>query len=351
MSSGGDAAEPVGDTGGNPTTAAAGTTTAGSPAQVGGGTAASAGASDAGEQSGGNANAGAAAAPAGGESGGSGGTSSAAGGAAMGGAEPSPMPSPGCALASPTVPDDIGLGGVDPYSSMNPGWIRPNLPTSYDGVTPVPLLLTLHSTGGYSDGRYLVKDAANAQHYLIAEGQAPQSIDTFESVDPAHFTELFNKLLATVCVDLNRLFAVGNGSGGRFMMYWLAGRAGAPTVPAFRAVAVVGTYQHEPTPKPLPLLFLHPLSSLNSRGVAQDEDGMKGFGLLMKANQCSDDTNVPFAAEGCTKGAINPGCIDLVRCAAPLRFCHHDENVTVGDPWPCFGASAVYQFFDDYRGY
>jgi hypothetical protein len=233
------------------------------------------------------------------------------------------------------------------------GTFRLHPPPGYDGVTPVPLLLMLHSTNGYVDFRYLTADQPSAQSYLTVETRAPStSVGSFESVPPAQFTALFTQVLETTCVDMNQLFGVGNGSGARFMMRWLGGGKNLPVVPSFRAAALVGTYQRVPTPPPLPILFLHSLFSSNSRGVAQDEDGMKALALLMTANKCTSDSSVPFATAGCEKSpTIDPGCVDLDECAAPLRFCHHDSPDSSGDPWPCFATSAIYEFFAGYRGY
>jgi hypothetical protein len=71
------------------------------------------------------------------------------------------------------------------------------------------------------------------------------------------------------------------------MISWLSLGKELPAMPPFRAVAMVGTYQRVTTPPPLPLLFLHSLFSNNSRGIAQDADGMKAPALLMTANECT----------------------------------------------------------------
>ncbi len=80
--------------------------------------------------------------------------------------------------------------------------------------------------------------------------------------------------------------------------------------------------------------------------------GMKALALLMTANECSSDSSVPFATAGCEKNAaIDPGCVDLDECAAPLCFCHHSSPDSSGDPWPCFATSAIHEFFAGHRGY
>jgi len=49
---------------------------------------------------------------------------------------------------------------------------------------------------------------------------------------------------------------------------------------------------------------------------------------------------------------VNPGCVDFDACAAPLRWCQHDDPIqsTAGDPWPCFASAAIFEFFAPYLG-
>ena len=157
--------------------------------------------------------------------------------------------------------------------------------------------------------------------------------------------------LAELCVDQRRIFGAGNGSGGRVLIK-LADeiiRLGNPPGLRFRAMGVVGTYYGGGL-NPYPTIFIHPLSSLNSAGVAQDEDGTKALQLFLTRNACGA-TSTPVSVAGCASSpSVTPGCVDFDACSAPLRWCHHNENVTVGDPWPCFATAAIYQFFEPYLG-
>jgi hypothetical protein len=171
----------------------------------------------------------------------------------------------------------------------------------------------------------------------------------FEGTPPAAATDFLDALRATLCVDENRLFGIGNGSGGRFMLNWLATRDRASAAPRLRAAAMVGTYSRQTLGSPLPLIFLHSLESANSRAVAGDVDGTRALATLKTFAQCGDSTT-PVSVEGCQSQGMTviPGCVDYAGCAEPFRFCHHDSPDQVGDPWPCFGTRAILQFFEPF---
>ena len=263
------------------------------------------------------------------------------------------VPSPGCALGQKDVPRLSEL----PTAKLLVNW---STPQGYDGTTPAPLIFFLHATNQYTDSRKLDADPDIAQHYLVAGPQAAPPAGTFETgndtLDAAGSVEvILREILATVCVDESRMFAVGNGSGGRELVRWLALRDRAGRTLRLRAVAVIGAYSGQVTWQPLPLLFVHPLVSSNSERVAQDPDGMKAFAALAAANSCGDASQpvpgpVVMACKTREGTSVNPGCSDIQGCAAPVRFCHHDTvDDRSYDTWPCFGAAAISEFFDQYR--
>gem|GEM_PF-3489671 len=271
------------------------------------------------------------------------GEASARGGSGSGGVTTA---SRGCTLANPVVPDHISS---DPPATDNQTvWAELEPPDGYDGVTPVPLIAFFHATNQISDARNLIKDQPRAKKYLIATFKITDSgMTTFEGSRPQKSTQILNQLLDTLCIDQSRIFLAGNGSGARFMMNWVAERNRAK-LPPFRAAALVGTLTRVSLGAPLPMIFLHAKDSNNSAGVAQDRDGLKALGYLSTNNSCGE-TSRPLDVAGCNmQGLVTPGCVDFDDCAAPLRFCHHDTTYQSGDIWPCFGAQAVYDFFDPY---
>ncbi len=260
------------------------------------------------------------------------------GGAASGHA---PIPSPGCALASatPTLPDTISL----------PTQLA--LPPGYDGVTPRPLLIHLHATGGGGEISLFKADPLIGPAYVLAGPQARTGgVYSFESVPKITnvLTSILDELLASVCVDESRVFATGNGSGGRVLTSWVAARDKAQNSLRFRALAAVGAYYGKYAWQPTPLLFIHGLQSRYSANVAGDEFGTKAFAILSGMNACGE-ASTPVSADQCpAQAADDPGCVDLEGCAAPFRFCHF-EGKAEDDVWPCFATKAIAQFFEPFR--
>lgn len=251
------------------------------------------------------------------------------------------IPSPGCALANTT-----------PNLQEAPLYIKLALPAGYDGVTPLPLLFDLHATNAGSEYSYFKADPLFSQRYILVGPEPPSDLGgSFESVQKVTdlLTSTLDELLATLCVDESRLFATGDGSGGRVLTSWVAARQKAQTSPSFRALAIVGTYygKYSAWP-PTPLLFVHGLDSRNSMSVANDRDGTKAFAILSGMNACGQ-TSTPVNAERCpTQSSVDPGCVDLEGCAAPFRFCHYDGPAEE-DIWPCFATAAVSEFFEPFR--
>lgn len=228
--------------------------------------------------------------------------------------------------------------------------VRRRFPSTYDGVTPMPLLVAFHATSeGAGNVWFELSDGQpQASRYVIVTPQAPSSTpSTFEYHDPADLSAILDGLLTELCVDQRRMFAVGNGSGGRFLIDWIdhmARRDG----PRFRAAAVVGTYYGRYLQGPLATLFIHGTNSRNSAAVSLDADGTKALAIFRTRNMCGEaSTPVTVAVCARTGAPPNPGCVDFDDCAAPLRWCQTDDPVqsSAGDQWPCFAGAAIHEFF------
>jgi hypothetical protein len=269
------------------------------------------------------------------------------GGAGSGSAD-APQPSPGCRLANAQPPErttDATFGLA----------VARKFPPTYDGVTPMPLIFALHATNFPASYAVmdLVKDQPMAARYVIVAPQEKlDNPSNFEVRESADFSQMMANALDELCVDQRRIFAVGNGSGGRALVRWtsyMARATATPAVPPVRAFAMVGTFiGGNAGANPVTTIFIHPLTSNNSRAVG-DEDGTKALAVFRKRNQCSE-TTVPVAAASCVAEGmpVNPGCVDFEGCALPFRFCHHDDltKQTSGDPWTCMASPAIYQFFE-----
>jgi hypothetical protein len=260
------------------------------------------------------------------------------------GTDAAPLPSAGCAAANAQPPEHV----VDSSVSLE---IRRKFPAAYDGVTPMPLIFALHATNYSASGMiaYLVKDQPMAERYVVVAPQENLNLfpANFESRKAADFSTMLTNALNELCIDQRRVFGVGNGSGGRAIIQWNSASSAQVGIPALRAIAMVGTYIVGFQAAPLPIIFIHPLTSANSGGVG-DSDGMKALKAFRTRNACGE-SSVPVAATSCTAGgmAVDPGCVDFDGCTQPLRFCHHDDltGQSGGDPWSCVASPALYQFF------
>jgi hypothetical protein len=269
------------------------------------------------------------------------------GGQAAGGADggAAPLPSAGCATAN-AHPSERA---IDSTFGLE---IWRKFPSAYDGVTPMPLIFALHATNYPASGMttYLVKDQPMADRYVVVAPQESPNLfpSNFESRKAADFSAMLTNVLNELCIDQRRVFGVGNGSGGRAVIKWSSTSSAQVGIPALRGIAMVGTYIVGFQAAPLPLIFIHPLTSSNSAGVAGDADGAKAIKAFRTRNACGE-SSVSVSAASCSAGGmpVDPGCVDFDGCAQPLRFCHHDDltGQSGGDPWSCVATPAIYQFF------
>jgi len=256
--------------------------------------------------------------------------------------ETAAIPSPGCALGklTPTAPFHVSYG----------------LPPSYDGLTPGPLIVELQATNTSNHvASHRAADGQDlSQRYAVVAPRPLSDNSSFESMTEAAFFTQLDEALAEVCFDTNRVFAAGNGSGGRvlitsFLKY--AARAAAPGVTELRlrAAAVLGIYTGR-SKLATPLIFIH--GAMVNDASFGDTDGTKGLAQLRTTNVCGESTT-PVSAEACaTEGAtVDPNCVDFEDCVAPLRWCQPDDPALLAggyDPWPCFANAAIDQFFAPY---
>lgn len=277
-----------------------------------------------------------------------------AGGGGAGGVSDASVPSPGCALAIAQPAERA----EDPTTHL---FITRKVPSTYDGVASKPMIFALHATG-FNDVTMLsdlMKDQPMADRYVMVAPRentsAVSGYTSFEERPVQDFSQMLTNILNELCIDQRRIFVVGNGSGGRALTKWITYTASpnaTSVIPAFRGFAMVGTIIGSGNRGgPLPTIFIHPLESHNSAGIANDSDGTKALSYFRTRNSCGE-SSVPVTAAGCVAGGmpVNPGCVDFDGCAQPLRFCHHDDltNQSSGDPWSCMASPAIFQFFASY---
>jgi polyhydroxybutyrate depolymerase len=269
---------------------------------------------------------------AGGMTGGEAGVGSA--GAPSEGEAVSPRPSAAC-----------GSGGLVPAFSL-PNTLF-SVPASYDGTTPVPVVVAFHAAGNPNTQlRGILGDTLDDDYIVLY----PKSDGNGWSnqVDSPKVDAIFEALDAIACYDQNRVFATGHSSGAQFIVQRLC--AGETR---WRAVAPVASSVYCSAWEPIPALVIHGIGDVEREAYGLDDgDGLKDIVPYRTSNGCQETfTDVPV--EGCTSGGVqvNPGCRDFEGCGEPTRWCQHDDPQygTSHHGVPCFGARVIKDFFDSYR--
>ncbi|MBN1652333.1 MAG: hypothetical protein JXA30_01010 [Deltaproteobacteria bacterium] len=127
-----------------------------------------------------------------------------------------PMPSDGCMGGS--LRAGRTMGSIQ-ASGRNRTYIQ-YIPGSYDGTTPVPVVVDLHpfSVGAsFAELSSGFRQLADAEGYLYV---APQGIgnewDSVGDTDEIFIRDLVNDIASTGCIDLRRIYATGCSNGGAF---------------------------------------------------------------------------------------------------------------------------------------
>jgi polyhydroxybutyrate depolymerase len=127
-----------------------------------------------------------------------------------------PMPSPGC-MSGSLMPGRT-LGSIQ--SSGGARTYILDLPASYDGKKPMPLVVDLHPysvDASYSESSSGFRQLADTEGYIYL---APQGLgnmwDSTGDTDEKFIRDLVNDLAAKGCIDLRRVYATGCSNGGAF---------------------------------------------------------------------------------------------------------------------------------------
>ena len=341
-SSGSAGAPPTSTGGGGQSQAGA----AGAPSTSGNGgsaTTAGAGGTSAGATSGGQAGQGGSSGGATGGSGGGGG----AGGGAGGGGNSNAVPSAGCSKGTARPAGGAVSVANDHYFAF---------PESYDGKTPLPVLMGFHGCGGVNRGTdiastewmRLSKGTAFEQEYVRAVPVSSDSGGCWSyNTDISRVTKIYDDLLANYCVDTSRVFATGHSSGAQFVVQILtSNHTNDAKHLGFKGVAPVAASDYGAMTGPIPVMYIQGKMDAE-RG---NGDGHETVARFRAANSCMD-TSMPYTAVmGCQSGntTVNPGCVSYNGCKAPTIWCSHNDPAYSGTMHgvPCFGMKAMYDFFE-----
>jgi poly(3-hydroxybutyrate) depolymerase len=203
-----------------------------------------------------------------------------------------------------------------------------DLPASYDKTRPYPLVLAFRSMETSADEFRSQLNLASLADAIIAYPN-PREIGPPLQADVAGADELISQLSAGYCVDLDHLFALGDGSGALF-----ANLLGCLRGDQIRAIA---TFSNAPPP-PGPCVGNTGVWLLqrNDTDPSTVGSGLGNRDFWARSNAC--DLRMP-------KPVSPSPCIEYRGCSAgsPVRFCEY-----TGTQWPSYAVSGAWEFFESF---
>ncbi len=279
----------------------------------------------------------AAGASGGGSSGSSGSSSGSAGVSGSGGAATTtpPSPSDGCGDGGRPSNGTVTVGGDHIYA----------FPESYDGTTPMPMLLALHAYNNQETQlKGLTDNTALADDYVRVFPKSIGSGWDNDTDDKNRINAVFNEVLSNYCIDENRIFLTGHSSGAQ-----QAVRLICDGDDRFKAIAPVAASKYCNSVDPIPAMYIQGFMDAQRGG----SDGSDVVAVFTSSNGC-DSTTSDYPVDGCNSSfngkPVDPGCSEYQGCSEPTVWCsHNDEGYNGTDGhyhgWPCFASEAMAGFF------
>jgi polyhydroxybutyrate depolymerase len=267
---------------------------------------------------------------------------------------------------------NIGSGGgssivTNPSAGCEKGAGRPSggsvrvsgesfleFPESYDGETPLPVLMGFHGCGAGNRGdasrtEYtdLTSDNVFEDEYVRAIPVSADSGGCWNyNTDIQRVKALYDDLLENYCVDVDRVYATGHSSGAQLIVQMLLGSHTADAEHMhFKAVAPVAASDYGAHATAVPAMYIQ-----NQNDQERGGDGHEEVEQFVAGNMCAS-TSMPLevTGAGCQSGGttVDPGCISYDDCSVPTVWCSHNDpqyNGT-GHGVPCFAMQAMDEFF------
>jgi polyhydroxybutyrate depolymerase len=278
----------------------------------------------------------------GGASSGQGPTSTSSGGeGGAGGSGGGPTRSAGCGLPAPASGElTIDVGGQE-------GSYVLSLPASYDPDVPIPLGFGFHGAGrtgpqcqaGDCAGFQSVMESEAALVYMTSIA-GPSWGDDFDLND-SFFVAVLDHLLATTCIDVDRVFVAGTSSGAHF-----TNLLGCRHGDRLAAIAPVAGYlpESEGCVGEVAALVIHGVDD------GSFDAGVTARDFWRQHSGCDAETVPPISEihDAVVEERESHGCAEYQGCDAgvPVVWCEHSEGGYDGSThgWPLFGGQRIWEF-------
>lgn len=205
-------------------------------------------------------------------------------------------------------------GGVDvlPSAGCSNGNASPSLdlpantlfsfPPSYDGTTPVPVVLAFHAAGNPNTQLKDRYEDDLGDKYLVLYPKSDGN--GWTDGDLPKVDAMFNTLTNDACIDENRVFATGHSSGSQFIVQQLC--AGETR---YRAVAPVASSKYCDSWGAVPALVIH---GIGDQERSWDPNGEEDIVPFRTSNGC-EATSTDYPVDSCMSGStqVDPGCVEF----------------------------------------
>ncbi|MCA9618631.1 MAG: hypothetical protein KC731_06410 [Myxococcales bacterium] len=237
--------------------------------------------------------------------------------------------SPGCGVAPTpgTTMEQLMVEGVGRSYVLV-------IPTSVDGMTPVPLIFGHHGFGGTGEAASnyfgLTGDEPAIYVYPQAEELPAGGVGwdmAPDGVDVAFFDALVVELLDTQCIDASRIFAAGHSHGASF-----SNHLGCYRSDVLRAIAPVAGGGPWAGPCPDGTRVSAMLTHGSADMDVPIDNGINSRDHWLEANGCAGASSSPTSPSPCES---------YDGCAEPVLWCQHGG----GHEWPDFAGAGIRAFF------
>ena len=222
-----------------------------------------------------------------------------------------------------------------------------NFPTTYDGQTPLPLVIALHANGNPNTQLQGLTNGTRLETSFIRAFPKSAGAGWVIGTDASRITTIYNDLLANYCIDTSRTFLTGHSSGAQMVVQMLCATGGEKR---FKAVAPVAASKYCAKISSIPVMYIQGMMDA-MRGNSNGADVVSFF---TASNMCGTATVADSAVATCNstldRALVTPGCVTYQGCSQPTIWCSHNDNgynTTDGHMhgWPCFASNAMADFF------